>query len=82
MQYGLQIKSYYNLNSQNQVKFSMYIRPVFPGPVTYNCGYQYLYTQKVETNNYLDDSQMKMQPMHKLHIQCVHFKGEQFYNLQ
>ena len=32
----LQIKSYYIINSQNQVKFYMQIRPVFPGPVTYN----------------------------------------------
>ena len=35
LQYGLQIRSYYILNSQNQVKFYVQIRPVFPGPLTY-----------------------------------------------
>ena len=35
IQYGLQIKSYYILNSHNQIKFYMQIRLVFPGPVTY-----------------------------------------------
>ena len=35
MQYRLQIKSYYILNSQNQVKFYVQIRLDFPGPVTF-----------------------------------------------
>ena len=35
IQHGMQIKSYYILNSQNQVKFYAQIRLVFPGLVTF-----------------------------------------------
>ena len=47
---GIQIKSYniLFLNSQNQVKFYLQIRPVFPRPVTYTIfSYIYIFVQRL-----------------------------------
>ena len=43
-------KNYYILNSQNQVNFYVYIRPVFPGPVKYTPLWKVHSTGKSQTS--------------------------------